>query len=61
MQTVGTVIAMFRIAYIHHDGSLQHGQYYLTARQATVWLAYLKETYPELQHWIEEGVSNNSG
>ena len=52
---------MFRIAYIHHDGSLQHGQYCLTARQATVWLAYLKETYPELQHWIEEGVSNNSG
>ena len=54
MQTVGTVITMFRIAYIHYDGSKQHGQYCLTARQATDWFAYLKATYPDLQHWVEE-------
>ena len=45
---------MFRISYIHYDGSLQHGQYCFTAEQASHWLAYLNTTYPDLQHWIEE-------
>ena len=51
---MGTVITMFRIAYINYDGSLQHGEYCLTAQEATDWLAYVKATYPDLQHWIEE-------
>ena len=54
MQTVGTVITMFRIAYFHYDGSLQHGEYCLTREQATDWLAYLKEKHPDLRHWAEE-------
>jgi hypothetical protein len=44
---------MFRIAWSSQLTS-GHGEYCLTKNMANAWILYLKESHPDICHWIEE-------
>lgn len=49
---------MFRIAWkIRTTGYTGNGDYCLTVEAAAAWITHLNETYPEIDHWLEEETS----
>uniref|UniRef100_A0A6C0KXU9 Uncharacterized protein n=1 Tax=viral metagenome TaxID=1070528 RepID=A0A6C0KXU9_9ZZZZ len=44
---------MYRIAWQEKNGFSGHGEYILTLELAQAWLTNLRQSHPEMRHWIE--------
>jgi len=44
---------LYRIAWQMTNGSKGQGQYCLTLEAGQSWIQYLKQEYPDMEHWLE--------